>query len=100
QGNYLHRAGLLRRVLQRLNAGDEIVPLRLCRETIRAVRAGGTRIALVALRPLGAVRAGGARIALVALRASRSNIAGVALRRLRRNTVLDMRQTSRRQRSL
>src|SRR5699024_6436946 len=100
---YLHGAGLLRRVLQRLNACDEIIPLRLGRETIRAVRArgpGGTRIALVALRPLVAVGAVGTRITLVALRASRSNIAGVALRRLRRNTVLDMRQTSRRQRSL
>src|SRR5699024_661083 len=38
-----------------------------------------------------AVRAGGAGIALISL---------VALRRLRRNTVLDMRQTSRRQGSL
>src|SRR5699024_5277274 len=93
----------LRRVLQRLNAGDEIVPLRLCRETVSAVRAGGAGLALRplrALRSLLAIRAGRATSPVRAVGAGIALISLVALRRLRRNTVLDMRQTSRRQGSL
>src|SRR5699024_4522291 len=79
---------------------DEIIPLRLGRETVSTIgasratspiRAVGAGIALRPLRALRSLRAVGAGIALISL---------VALRRLRRNTVLDMRQTSRRQGTL